>query len=209
VAHIPAKLYGGTERVVSWLTDELVFNGGKGMPTNTKRKLRFVLIINASPKEKYSKTARLWRHFEKSLKRQCPREHIDLRDCKIPFADGKFTRTPGKMEKLRQLVLDCDGMFIATPTYWYNVPAMLKAFIEQLSPDDVKLSRKQRKLALAVYSPEGGELGVFTAVVAPLNMMGFSLIGNGYAWCDGTEDDVWWKEEIEWMAGEFSEHAAQ
>src|SRR5260221_8250609 len=85
------------------------------------------------------------------------------------------------MARLRNLVLDCDGMFIATPTYWYNAPATLKAFIEQLTPIEKKLWKRERKLALAVYSPEGGELGVFTAVVAPLNMMGFSLIGNGYA----------------------------
>lgn len=38
------------------------------------------------------------------------------------------------MEELNQAYRDCDAMIIASPTYWRNVPAQLKALIDRSYP---------------------------------------------------------------------------
>ena len=45
------------------------------------------------------------------------------------------------------------------------------------------------------------------AAVPPLNMMGFCLIGNGYAYYRTNRDDRWVTEQVEYMAERFSEEA--
>ena len=161
-----------------------------------------VLVVNASP-HKNSKTERFCKLFEKYL--SVPYKQINLCDYNIPFSDGTYKKIDGDMEELRKLVLECDGLFIASPTYWYNVPSILKAFIEQLTCIDSKLWQRERMLAIAVHAPHGGELGVFNAIVAPLNMFGFSLVGNGYAWyAGGRYKTSWWGNEVKHIANRFS-----
>src|SRR3990167_2378300 len=106
-----------------------------------------ILTINASP-HKNSTTEKFCEYFEKKLKTEYKR--INLTDWKIPPSDGTYRKVKG-FKKLQDLVLQSDGIFIASPTYWYNVPSTLKSFIEQLTPIDSKLWQRERLLAVAVY----------------------------------------------------------
>jgi NAD(P)H-dependent FMN reductase len=161
------------------------------------------LVVNASHFAN-SNTERFCQIFEQNLEASCSR--IELRRKHIPFADGTY-RIPRNdvLRKLREQVLNCDGIFIATPTHWFSAPGRLKAFIDHLTPIEAKLWKKERLLALAIYAPEGGELGVFQAVVPALNHMGFSLVGNGYAYRRSRrKSEAWVVREIKGMAKRFS-----
>jgi len=130
-----------------------------------------ILTINASPVANGT-TEGFCETFEKCIKGKCRFERINLRDFNIPPSNGLYKIPTIEVRKIGERVLRSRGVFIATPTYWYNVPATLRAFIEQLTPIEEKLQKRSRLLAVATYSPEGGELGCFTAIVAPLNMLG-------------------------------------
>jgi NAD(P)H-dependent FMN reductase len=132
---------------------------------------------------------------------------IDLRDERIPIHNGHWDETPNAtLRALRKRVLDCDGMFIATPVHWFNVPSVLKAFIDHLTPIESKLWKRERLLGIAVYAPEGGELGAFSAVVCPLTLMGFSLVGSGFVYRrEKRKPKAWVRKDIVDMAERFSE----
>lgn len=164
--------------------------------------MKHYLILNCSPHKK-SRTKGFCILFAKHLS-NCTYEVINLPT--LPPSDGTYKTPNQRVRSMQEKVLKCDGIFIATPTYWFNVPATLKAFLEQLTPIDNRLWVKERLLALVVYSPHGGELGVFNALVPPLTVMGFSMIGNGYAWHRGGTKmkEEWVKNEIISMANRFS-----
>jgi multimeric flavodoxin WrbA len=170
----------------------------------TKGRPAHYLTINGSPHPR-SRTERYCKLFEDHLDGPTF-SRIDLFDLKLPHSDGTYREDGSRtVQRLRQWVLDCDGMFISSPTYWFNVPAPLKSFMEQLAPIDRKLWRRERLLGLAVHAPEGGELGVFQAVVPALNIMGFSLVGNGYVYYRRTrKPEDWVESDIRNMAHKFS-----
>lgn len=164
------------------------------------------LVINASQFAD-SKTERFCRLFEQNLDlERVSWSRIDLRRRDIPIADGTYRPTRDKVvTQLRQQILACDGMFIASPTHWFSAPARLKAVIDHLTPIEAKLWRRERLLGLAVYAPEGGELGVFQAVVPALTHMGFGLVGNGYAYRrTRRKPEAWVDKEVIGMAWRFS-----
>ncbi len=164
------------------------------------------LVINASHFAD-SKTERFCRLFELNLDLDAVSfSRIDLRRKNIPFADGTYRLPQNKeLKQLRTQVLDCDGMFIATPTHWFSAPGRLKALIDHLTPIEAKLWKRERLLGLAIYAPEGGELGVFQSVVPALNHMGFSLVGSGYAYRRNRgKPEAWVVKEIVGMAKRFS-----
>ena len=162
------------------------------------------LVINASP-HKNSQSARFCQLFEEKLERH-KSTRLNLYESDIPYSDGTYAVPKNRvLERMRDQVLSCQGMFISTPTYWFNAPAILKAFIEQLTPIEGQLWRRERLLGLAVHAPEGGELGVFQAIVPALNCMGFCLVGNGYVWKRGTKrSETWVEKDIAGIAHRFS-----
>lgn len=153
--------------------------------------MKKVLLVSVSRSTR-GKVRRFCEVFKKNLKGVSIKE-LDL------------TKKVSQKE-IQNHVLECDGMFIATYPSWFSPPVELKAFIEALDPIDDKLWVKERLLGLAVHSPQGGELGIFTSVVAPLTLMGFSLIGNGYAYHRGTKfDEGWAWDEVKEMGRTFTE----
>ena len=112
--------------------------------------------------------------------------------------DGTYKR-PEVLSSFQRAVLDADGMFVATPCHWFNVPGVLKNLIDHLTCIDSDLWERERPLCVAVHSPEGGEHGALAAIILPLNMMGFAIPANGYAYFNG--GDRWAYSEIEEMPG--------
>ena len=122
---------------------------------------------------------------------------INIHDIEIKFSNGTYDEVNLEIQKL---TLETDGIFIASPTYWYNVPSKLKAYLECLPNIEDRLYERSRPICVAVHAPEGGELGVLQAILLPMNMMGFWIPNNGYAYYRNTKyDDGWAFDEIKSM----------
>jgi multimeric flavodoxin WrbA len=146
---------------------------------------RKALIVNASPFRE-SVTAKFCKTFEKGFGADYTKQ-LNLHDAPPRYSEGTYTSD----SPLQKQVLDVDVVFIATPTYWFNVPAILKAFLDDLSGIDTEeLWAIDRYVVVAVHAPEGGELGAIGALVLPLNMIGFTLPANGFVYYRN-EDDSW------------------
>ena len=155
------------------------------------------LIINASPSNQGG-TAKFCSAFWDAAQKVGAAKRLNLHDDPPAFCKGSTSR-PEALSVYQREVLACDALFIATPTYWFNVPSILKAFIEDLDPIESDLWQRPRTLGVAVYAPEGGELGPATAIVLPLNHLNFSFVDNGYVYHRGTPKDDWAWEDIERM----------
>lgn len=147
------------------------------------------LIIHASPHQDGG-TARLAKAFRDAAERVGTVRQFNLHDDPPPFSTGNMDR-PEKLSAYQQAVLDCDALFIATPTYWFNVPSVLKAFIENIDGIEEDLWKLPKILGIGIYAPEGGELGPATALVLPLNHLNFTLVHSGYVFHRGIPKDDW------------------
>jgi NAD(P)H-dependent FMN reductase len=150
------------------------------------------LIVNASP-HKPSITSRFCDTFADGFGARYT-TWLDLHDQPPPHSDGTYGRggTPWQ-----DAVLATDVLFVATPTYWFNIPSILKAFLEDLTAIEEQLWTTERFAVLAVHAPEGGEIGAVNALLAPLNMMGFTLPANGYVYYRHTADSWAWTDLTE------------
>jgi multimeric flavodoxin WrbA len=158
-----------------------------------------LLIINASPNAD-GQTAKLCKIFKDSAEKIGEVKQLNLHDNPPPFSKGLLPK-PEVLSVYQQAVLECDAMFIATPTYWFNVPAILKAFIEDLDPIESDLSHKTRALGVAINAPQGGELGAASSMILSLNHLNFLLVNVGYIFHRGVSEDDWAFEDLELMPG--------
>jgi NAD(P)H-dependent FMN reductase len=147
------------------------------------------LIVNASP-HKPSVTSRFCDVFAEGFGAGYT-TWLDLHAQPPPHSDGTYERdgTPWQ-----QAVLATDVLFVATPTYWFNIPSILKAFLDDLTAIEEQLWEAERFAVIAVHAPQGGEIGALNALLAPLNMMGFTLPGNGYVYYRHEADDWAWTD---------------
>lgn len=159
-----------------------------------KKKAAALLTVNSSPKPN-SKTEALLALFEnnaKSLGAEIKR--VNLYEEESTPVSGKLGKSTSPYNRLQQAVLACDGVVIATPTYWFNVPGILKNFIDnltQLEEDDFLLEGKVA--GFIVHSPQGGEIGALQAMALPLNHMGVVLPPYCCIFYRGPQDD--WVEQ--------------
>ena len=102
--------------------------------------------------------------------------HIDLKDFEMPLYDGDVEEQDGIPEnakKLKQLFVEHDGFFIASPEYNSSMPPLLKNTLDWISrpheEDEASLIAFNGKVAaLGAVSPGG--LGGLRGLV-PLRMM--------------------------------------
>lgn len=155
------------------------------------------VVINASPSREGG-TAKFVSAFGGAAANHGEVTVFNLHDEPPRYSRGSVRRETG-LSRYQQAVIDCDALFIATPTYWFNAPAILKAFIEELDEIDLQLYERPRALGIAVYAPQGGELGVASSLVFPLNHMNFALVEVGYIFHRGIPEDDWAWEDITLM----------
>lgn len=165
--------------------------------SNPARRTMKFLVINASP-NKEGGTAKFVRAFTDAAQKIGETRVMNLHDGPPRFSKGAVSRTSDFTE-YQKATLDCDALFIATPTYWFNVPAVLKAFLEEIDEIDKLIYEKPRALGIAVYAPQGGELGAAQALVLPLNHMNFALVECGYIFHRDIAKDDWAWEDIQNM----------
>lgn len=126
----------------------------RSLPRNVVARYRMVmptlLVIEASPRGEQSMSRGLTKRFVEAWRRRHPGGRVVVRDLlatglpyvTMPWLGAYFTppdrHTPGMKEELRlsdELVaelLDADHVAIGTPVYNYNVPAVLKAYIDHI-----------------------------------------------------------------------------
>lgn len=101
---------------------------------------------------------------------------------------------------------DADAIVIATPTHWFAPPAILKAWIDNLTPLVMKGGNLLvGKLAgVIIYAPEGGgavQAGWFALL---LNNIGFTIPADGVIWQEGPykkANNTWVYKAIPALAG--------
>lgn len=159
-----------------------------------------ILAINSSPKAE-GETGKLLDLFIKAAeelgieitKINLTKEHIH------PFL-GILGRKLKHKSKLQKEMIDADGFVIATPTYWFNEPGVLKDFIDSLTPLEENGFLLEGKVAgFIVYSPEGGETSVLENLVMTFNQMGVLFVPYSLIFYRG-EEDKWAITDIKDLA---------
>lgn len=104
-----------------------------------------------------------------------------------------------------QKIADADAIVIATPTHWFAPPAILKAWIDNLTPLIMKSGTMVGKLAgVMIYAPEGGGSSLAGWLGLVLNNIGFTVPADGLIWQEGPykkANNTWVYKAIPALAG--------
>ncbi|MDP3769735.1 MAG: flavodoxin family protein [bacterium] len=82
-----------------------------------------------------------------------------------------------------------DALVLGTPVYWANMSAVMKNFIEHLTPlenDGFKLEGKLAAFIAASKEDEGGRESAVMSMVSPLGQMGALIPPNAIIWYPGS-----------------------
>lgn len=105
-----------------------------------------------------------------------------------------------------QKIGEADAIVIATPTHWFAPPAVLKAWIDNLTPLVMKGGNfLVGKLAgVIIYAPEGGGAMQASWFGLALNNIGFTIPAAGVIWQEGPykkANNTWVYKAIPALAG--------
>lgn len=140
---------------------------------------KFIITINASPK-KDGTVSELLKIFEKEvIKLGGKIKRINLYDYNFPPHSGNLEREPLQYPFIKE-IKKARALVIATPTYWFNMPGILKNFLDMLTEytdwdnDDVLLEGKI--LGVLAVSPGGGATNILENLALTLNTMGMIIL---------------------------------
>lgn len=161
-----------------------------------------VLAINSSPKAD-GQTAKLLDIFTNEAKKLglevTVRNLYELKD-QIPPFDGQLNEPAREVKGIYREIVDCDGFVIATPTYWFNMPGILKSFIDHLTIlEEGGWMLEGKAAGIITYSPQGGEMGVLVPLALTLNHMGVTLPPYSLIFYRGSQDQ-WALDDIKLLA---------
>lgn len=148
----------------------------------------YVLGINGSPRS-YGNTYKLLRIALKVAELEGARTKTinlydyDIKPCLGCLSDIQETcRYPcvidDDMKQLYDEVLKADGLIIATPIYWFNVPGVLKNFIDRLTAlenmifIDGRSWLEGKVLGVIATGNDSGDVKVLSNVALTFNFMG-------------------------------------
>lgn len=159
-----------------------------------------ILAINCSPKSKGT-TASLLKIFTDEAKRlNLKITVVNLYDEPESFFHGKLDQKMPKLSKIQALMSECDGFVIATPTYWFNTPAILKNFLDNLTPLEENNFMLEGKVGgFIAYEPQGGGVEVLKNLAMTFNHMGVVIPPYGMIFYRGIQDK-WAKPDIKLLA---------
>lgn len=159
-----------------------------------------ILTINCSPK-KDGNTANLLKIFENEAS-QIGSEviSIHLHDEREGFFDGKLNQEIKELTKVQKMMTATDGFVIATLTYWFNTPAILKNFIDNLTPLEENNWMLEGKVGgFIVFEPEGGGAEVLKNLAMTFNHMGVAIPPYSLIFYRGKQDK-WALTDIKLLA---------
>ncbi len=102
-----------------------------------------------------------------------------------PASDTSANMPRDGITDLYPEILRADGIILATPVYWANMSAVMKDFIEHLTPlenDGFALQGKVAAFIAASKENEGGVEMAAMSMVAPLAQMGVLIPPNAVMW---------------------------
>ena len=112
--------------------------------------MRTLLVVEASPRGEQSMSRGLTEHFVEEWKKNFPDGRVierDLMKTELPFVNlpwlgAYFTPAEHQTAEMKQLlrlsdelvdeILTADDIAIGTPVYNYNIPAVLKAYVDHI-----------------------------------------------------------------------------
>jgi multimeric flavodoxin WrbA len=148
-----------------------------------------LLAINCSPRLNGT-TSSLLDLFIEEAKKQAKVEKINLHEHPLPFVTGEMELPIKELHYLQQKMVEADGFVIATPTYWFSAPAILKNFIEHLTILEENGWMLEGKVAgFIVYAPEAGEASVLQNLMLTFNHMGVTIPPYSTIFYRGVADD--------------------
>ncbi len=159
-----------------------------------------ILTINCSPK-KDGNTAKLLKIFQSEADRiGLEVVPINLYEEKEDFFHGKLDQKVKKLTRVQALMSKSDGFVIATPTYWFNTPAILKNFIDNLTPLEENNWMLEGKVGgFIVYEPQGGGVEVLKNLAMTFNHMGVAIAPYSLIFYRGRQDK-WALADIKLLA---------
>lgn len=159
-----------------------------------------LLAICASAK-RGSHTERFLKKFTDAARRQGANVRVvELTARHLEPVDGRLGRKIKRLSPLQKLMVESDGFVIATPTYWFNEPGVLKNFIDHLTVLEENGFLLEGKVAgFIVYSPQGGETDVLENLAIVFNHMGVLLPPYACIFYRGPADD-WALRDIPLLA---------
>jgi multimeric flavodoxin WrbA len=78
------------------------------------------------------------------------------------------------IEPAYEAILKADVVVFATPTYWFNMSALMKQLIDQMEEGPSYPCEGKAAFFVAVCDEDGGQQAI-NQMIAPLNHMGFSI----------------------------------
>lgn len=151
-----------------------------------------ILAVNSSPQEKGHTVHLLNLFVESAEKLGAQVKRFDLYKEHIPPVTGELGKKSKKLSHLQKELVASDGFVIATPTYWFNEPGILKNFIDNLTPLEENGFLLEGKVAgFIVYSPQGGETEVLENLAMTFNQMGVTLPPYSLIFYRGVKEDDW------------------
>lgn len=136
-----------------------------------------ILGINGSPHKKGIGARLLRDALKQGEKEGAKTKLIHLVDYEKTFFDGNYTtKVPRELEELFSFIQKADGVILATPVNWFNVSALMKNFIDQLTILELDNFKLEGKVAsfIATCEEDGGEQAILE-MAGPLNHMGFAI----------------------------------
>ena len=159
-----------------------------------------ILTINCSPKNE-GNTAKLLKIFlDEASKIGLEVRSINLYEEKEDFFHGKLNQKIEKLTKAQELLTKSDGFVIATPTYWFNTPAILKNFIDNLTPLEENNWMLEGKVGgFIAFEPQGGGVEVLKNLAMTFNHMGVVIPPYSLIFYRGHQDN-WAMQDIKLLA---------
>lgn len=157
-----------------------------------------ILAINSSPNFSGKTASFLKTAITGFRKLNCLVEKVDLYKENLSFETGKLDRKNFKLTALQKKISECDGFIIATPVYWFNTPAILKAFIDNLTileEESPNFLLEGKVAGIIVYSPQGGEVNVLQILSLTFNHLGVTFPPYSLLYYRNKEDS-WFKKDL-------------
>ena len=162
----------------------------RSMSNNT-----FILGINGSPHKDGIVYELLNSVLTSAQEQGAETRIINLYDLKTVPTNGAYSKDPTSdtivnavkddITDLYPEILRADGFVFATPVYWANMSAVMKDFIEHLTPlenDGFALQGKVAAFIAASKENEGGVEMAAMSMVTPIAQMGMLIPPNAIMW---------------------------
>lgn len=159
-----------------------------------------ILAINSSPKLE-GHTAHFLNSFIQSAEKLGAEVlRVDLYKEHLKPFSGKLGVKIKRLTPLQKEMVSADGFVIATPTYWFNEPSVLKNFMEWMTPlEENGFLLEGRVGGFIVFSPQGGETDILENLAIVFNHMGVLLPPYSMIFYRDPSDN-WAKKDIPLLA---------